>query len=398
MSEIVLGVTGGIAAYKSVELLRLMQRRGHAVRVVMTPAATRFVGPATFAALSGREVGVRMFAREERPGYHHLDLMSQADAMVVAPATANTIARMAHGMADDLLTSCYLAFPGPVVIAPAMNTKMYAHPATRANLELLVGRGVEVVAPESGLLADGDVGVGRLAAPETIADAVDRASGGGALAGRRIVITAGGTREPIDSVRYLGNRSSGKMGFALANAGRARGADVTMIAANVDLARRSDIRYRDVATAAELRDATLDEFEGADVLVMAAAVADYRPVARASGKIDKSKADAMALELERTDDILSEISERRTAAQVIVGFAAEHGPEGLERARGKRVRKRVDLIVHNDISAEGIGFGADENAITVIGEGRDIRVERASKRACAERILDAIEPLLPGRG
>ncbi|MDH3724437.1 MAG: bifunctional phosphopantothenoylcysteine decarboxylase/phosphopantothenate--cysteine ligase CoaBC, partial [Thermoleophilia bacterium] len=359
MAEVVLGVTGGIAAYKSIDVLRILQRRGHVVRVVMTPAATRFVGPATFAALSGGEVGLTMFAREERPGYHHLDLMSQADVLVVAPATANTIARMAHGMADDLLSSCYLAFPGPVVLAPAMNTKMYEHPATRANLQALRERGAGIVAPESGLLADGDVGVGRLAAPSTIADAVEMELGSGDLAGSHVLITAGGTQEPIDSVRFLGNRSSGKMGFAIADAAKARGAEVTVIAANVALPQRADVTYVEVGTADELRTAARGALESADIVIMAAAVADYRATAKADGKIDKSAAASLTLELERTTDILSELAALRSS-QVLVGFAAEHGEDGLERARAKRARKGVDLLVHNDVSVAGIGFGADE--------------------------------------
>jgi phosphopantothenoylcysteine decarboxylase/phosphopantothenate--cysteine ligase len=392
MAEVVLGVTGGIAAYKSIDLLRILQRRGHGVRVVMTPAATRFVGPATFAALSGRDVGVKMFAREERPGYHHLDLMSEASALVIAPATANTLARMAHGMADDLLSSCYLAFPGPVVVAPAMNTKMFEHPATRANLETLREHGVAIVAPESGLLADGDVGVGRLAAPMTIADALATALGSGDLAGTRLVITAGGTQEPIDAVRYLGNRSSGKMGFALADAARARGAHVTVIAANVALPRRTDIAYVDVNTADELHTAVLPALNDADVLIMAAAVADYRATRTTDGKIDKSASDGLTLELERTADILSELAVA-SGAQVLVGFAAEHGEAGVERAREKRARKGVDLMVHNDVSVTGIGFGVDENAITIIGADSDVIVERTTKRECAERILDAVVSL-----
>jgi phosphopantothenoylcysteine decarboxylase/phosphopantothenate--cysteine ligase len=363
----------------------------------MTPAATRFVGPATFAALSGREVGLKMFAREERPGYHHLDLMSGAEVLVVVPATANTIARMAHGMADDLLSSCYLAYPGPVVLAPAMNTKMYEHPATRANLETLRERGASIVSPESGLLADGDVGVGRLAAPRTIADAVEKALGSGDLTGVRVLVTAGGTQEPIDAVRFLGNRSSGKMGFTIADAARARGAEVTVIAANVALPRRTDVAYVEVGTADELRTAARGALEGADVVIMAAAVADYRAAREAAGKIDKSTTASLTLELERTTDILRELAELRRS-QVLVGFAAEHGENGLERARAKRARKGVDLLVHNDVSIDGIGFGADENAITIMGDGPDVSVPRTSKRECAERILDAVVGLRGARG
>jgi len=392
MAKIVLGVTGGIAAFKSVEVLRALQRSGHEVRVVMTPAATRFVGPATFAALSGQEVGIRMFAREERPGYHHVDLMAETDVLAIVPATANTIAGLAHGRADDLLTSCHLAFRGPVIVAPAMNTKMYEHPATVSNLEVLRQHGVAIVDPEVGLLADGEVGAGRLASQDRIVAAIERAAGPGDLSGRRVLITAGGTREPIDSVRYVGNRSSGKTGLALAEVAHRRGAErVTLVSANIAMATPVGVERREAATAAQMREATLDALGAHDVLIMAAAVADYRPVTTTEGKIDKSGSDAMTLELERTDDVLIEAVRRHGPAQVIVGFAAEHGAAGLARAREKRERKEVDLIVHNDIGAAGIGFGADENAITIIGPGsKETAVARADKHECAERILDAV--------
>ncbi|MEQ9336977.1 MAG: bifunctional phosphopantothenoylcysteine decarboxylase/phosphopantothenate--cysteine ligase CoaBC, partial [Miltoncostaeaceae bacterium] len=238
MAEVLLGVSGGIAAYKAIDLLRIMQRRGHGVTVVMTRNAKRFVAPATFAALSGRTVGVDLFGREERPNYDHLDLARAADVMVIAPASANTCARLAAGLGDGLLGATHLAFDGPLVLAPAMNTRMYLHPATEANLATLRGRGAHMIEPGSGLLADGEVGVGRLAEPAAIADAVDSAlAGAGTLTGRRVLVSAGGTREPIDPVRYLGNRSSGRMGWAIARAARVRGARVTVLAANVDLPR-----------------------------------------------------------------------------------------------------------------------------------------------------------------
>jgi phosphopantothenoylcysteine decarboxylase/phosphopantothenate--cysteine ligase len=394
--EVLLGVSGGIAAYKAVDVMRILQRRGHDVTVVMTRAARRFVGPATFAALSGRPVGTDLFGAEERPGYGHLDLARRADLMLVAPASANTVARMAAGLGDGLLGSAYLAFDGPVVIAPAMNTRMYLHPATADNLALLRARGVQVIDPASGLLADGETGVGRLADPAEIADAVDaRLGGAGTLAGRRVLVSAGGTREPIDPVRFVGNRSSGRMGWAIAEAARRRGAQVTVLASNVELPRHPDIRYVEAPTAQDLHRAALDAFPACDVLVMAAAVADFRPGRAREGKIDKGAEGRLALELEPTPDILSELADRRDE-QVVVGFAAEHGAAGLERARAKRERKRLDLIVHNDVSVDGVGFGSAQNEITIIGAGGEEALPRMSKDACAERILDAVAALLPG--
>jgi phosphopantothenoylcysteine decarboxylase/phosphopantothenate--cysteine ligase len=399
MARILLGVTGGIAAYKAIDVLRMLQRRDHDVTVVMTRTSTRFVGAATFAALSGNPVGDTMFGDVSSPGYNHLDVVRGRDLFLIAPASANTIAHMVAGTAQGLLTSCYLAFEGPVLVAPAMNTRMYLHAATRENLARLASRGVEIVPPGEGLLADGDVGVGRLADPEIIVAAVEArlARGAGAWAGRRVLVTAGGTREPIDAVRYVGNRSSGRMGDALALAARARGAEVTMVAANLEVPRRPGIRYVDAPTAADLHRAALDELSAADVVVMAAAVADYRPVAAREGKIDKSAGATLSVPLERTEDVLTDLVARRRDGQVIVGFAAEHGPEGLARAREKRVRKGVDLLVHNDVSVEGIGFGSEENQITILGPGdREEALPRMSKTACAERILDAVDALLSG--
>jgi phosphopantothenoylcysteine decarboxylase/phosphopantothenate--cysteine ligase len=397
VAEILLGVSGGIAAYKSIDTMRILQRRGHGVTVVMTKAAQRFVGPATFAALSGRPVGLDLFGRGDRPGYDHLELARGADLLLVAPASANTIARMAAGLGDGLLGSVHLAFDGPVVIAPAMNTRMYLHPATAHNLALLRARGVELVDPPAGLLADGEVGVGRLAAPADIADAVEGLLGAaGSLAGRRVLVSAGGTREPIDPVRYVGNRSSGRMGWSVAEAARRRGAQVTVLSANVDLPRHPDVRYVDAPTAADLHAAALAEFPACDVLVMAAAVADFRPGQARAGKIDKGAEGRLALDLEPTADIVSDLAARR-AGQVIVGFAAEHGAAGLARARDKRRRKHLDLIVHNDVSVEGIGFGSAENEITIVGDDWEETLPRMSKDACADRILAAVVPLLNGR-
>jgi len=398
MAEILLGVTGGIAAYKSLDVLRILQRQGHGVSVVMTHTAERFVGSASFAALSGREVGTHLFGDADQPGYHHLDVNDGKDLMLVAPASANTISQMASGAASSLLTSCYLAFRGPVVVAPAMNTSMWLHPATARNIATLRGDGAHIIEPESGLLADGAVGPGRLAEPAAIAAAVEAALGAEAgardMEGLSVLISAGGTREPIDAVRYVGNRSSGRMGWALAAAARDRGAEVTVVQANVDLPREAGIRYVDAPTAAAMRDACRAEFPACDVLIMCAAVADYRPVAAADGKLDKSRADAITVEMERTTDILAELSALR-ADQVLVGFAAEHGPEGLDRARGKRVRKAVDIVVHNDAAVPGAAFEGPENIITIIGPGdAEVSLPRMVKRECAERILDAARPLV----
>ena len=395
MAEILLGVSGGIAAYKSVDVLRILQRRGHGVTVVMTASARRFVGPATFAALSGRPVGTRLFGPEDRAGYDHLELARGHELLLVCPASANTIARMAAGLGDGLLGSVHLAFDGPVLIAPAMNTRMWLHQATAANLATLRGRGVGVVEPGSGLLADGEVGVGRLADPVDIADAAEaRLAGAGSLAGRRVLVSAGGTREPIDPVRYVGNRSSGRMGWAVADEARRRGARVTVLASNVDLPRHPDVRYVEAPTAADLHAAALEAFPACEVLVMAAAVADFRPGAALAGKIDKSAGGGLHLDLEPTADIITDLAARKER-QVVVGFAAEHGEAGLARARDKRIRKRLDLIVHNDVSVDGIGFGSADNEITIIGAEGEETLPRMSKEACAGRILDAVGALLP---
>jgi phosphopantothenoylcysteine decarboxylase/phosphopantothenate--cysteine ligase len=396
MPTILLGVTGGIAAYKAIDTVRALRRAGHEVQVVMTQAAQRFVGAASFAALSGHRVGAGLFGAADTPDYRHLDLARSSDLLLVAPASANTLARMAAGLADDLLTSCYLAFEGPVLVAPAMNTRMWDHPATRANLATLTARGVRVVPPGEGLLADGDVGAGRLADTAHIVAAVEAALGAidGPLRGRRVLVTAGGTRERLDAVRYLGNRSSGRMGFALAEAARRQGGEVTVIAANVDLPRRPDITYVDVESAAELLEAAAAAFPACDLLLMSAAVADFRPAAARQGKIDKSAHAELTVALEPTVDVLATLSAARTG-QILVGFAAEHGEDGLARAREKRSRKGLDVIVHNDISVAGIGFEGGQNAVTIIGPGdRETVVPTTSKAECAERILAVVAPLL----
>lgn len=392
-----MAVSGGIAAYKSIDVLRILQRRGHDVVVLLSRSAERFVTAGTFSALSGNPVGTTLFPDSNQLDYDHLDAARTAEVMLVCPATAHTIAEMAHGLAGGLIGTTLLAFDGPVVVAPAMNPKMLTHPATADNLATLVARGVHIVPVAEGLLADGDQGPGRLADPVDVCDAVDAAlSVGRDLDGVRVLVTAGGTQEPIDAVRFVGNRSSGKMGWAVAEEAARRGAQVTVLACNVALARRSDITYIDTPTAGDLHAATTAHMADCDVLVMAAAVADYRPVDSVDGKIDKSASDGMTVRMEKTPDILSEVTAGRRAGQVIVGFAAEHGPDGLARARGKRARKGVDILVHNDISGAGIGFGADENAITIIGPGdSETAVARAPKRECARRIWQVVGPLVP---
>jgi phosphopantothenoylcysteine decarboxylase/phosphopantothenate--cysteine ligase len=435
MSRILLGVSGGIAAYKALELVRLATADGHAVRVVQTPASRRFVGEASFAALSGAPVLVSEFERDPARGafpdqpqpthdpLSHLELVANADVFVIAPASANTIAKLAAGLADNLLSSCALAAACPLVLAPAMNNRMYEHPATRANLRTLRERGVLVVEPDVGRLAShGEEGVGRLAEPARILAACVHALAGdapaaaaaagvagsakvdtrshGTLDGLKVLITAGGTREPIDSVRFIGNSSSGRMGFALAQAARERGAEVTLVAANVALATPAGVARREVGTAAELKDACEREFPGCDVLLMAAAVADFTPAEPANGKIKKSTRERLELVLEPTADVLSGLAAQRRAGQTLVGFAAEHGERALECARGKLAGKGLDALVVNDISRSDIGFDVDANEVTILtagaGRGAEIderHVPRASKARVAAAILDTVESL-----
>jgi phosphopantothenoylcysteine decarboxylase / phosphopantothenate---cysteine ligase len=413
MSRILLGVSGGIAAYKALELVRLATAAGHVVRVVQTPASRRFVGEASFAALTGAPVLVSEFERDPARGafpgqplpahepLSHLQLVANADLYVVAPATANTIAKLAHGLADNLLSSCALAATCPLVIAPAMNNRMYEHPATEANLEILRGRGVQIVAPDSGRLASkGEQGIGRLAEPSRILEACEAALAvSTSWNGLRVLVTAGGTREPIDSVRFVGNSSSGRMGFALAQAAQARGAEVRLVAANVSLPVPSGVGYRKVSTAAELQGVCEEEFAACDVLLMTAAVADFRPAVPSAGKIKKSGRASIALELEATADVLACLAARRRAGQTLVGFAAEHGEGAVENARGKLIAKGLDAVVVNDISRADIGFEVDANEVTIVtaaderSRSGSHHVGRASKAQVAEAILDAVESL-----
>lgn len=422
MSRILLGVSGGIAAYKSLELIRLATAAGHAVRVVQTPTSQQFVGTASFEALTGapalnsefeRDPARGAFPGDQAPTHDplsHLALVGNAEIYLIAPASANTLAKLAHGLADNLLSSCALAATCPVVVAPAMNNHMYEHAATRANLRILRERGVEIVEPEVGRLASkGERGVGRMAGPARLLEACEAAlsdrlsSGetpppGASWSGLKVLVTAGGTREPIDSVRFIGNNSSGRMGFALAQAARARGAEVTLLAANVALPDPPGVTRHDLGTAAELQEACEREFPACDVLLMAAAVADFRPRERADGKIKKAGRASLELELEPTADVLAGLARHRRGGQTLVGFAAEHGERAVELARRKLEEKGLDAVVVNDISRRDIGFEVDANEVTILA-GADARPEhvqhvpRAAKTEVAEAILNAVERL-----
>ncbi|HYY21725.1 MAG TPA: bifunctional phosphopantothenoylcysteine decarboxylase/phosphopantothenate--cysteine ligase CoaBC [Thermoleophilaceae bacterium] len=416
MARLLFGVSGGIAAYKAVELVRLATGEGHAVRVIQTETSLRFVGRATFEAVTGAPVLVDEFepdpARGAFPGdppadhapISHLELVRRCDALCVAPASANTIAKLAAGLADNLLTSAALAAEAPLLLAPAMNDRMYAHPATRANLDRLRERGARIVAPGRGRLASkGECGEGRLAEPAEILAAIGKAielSGRPfgfaprSLDGMRVLVTGGGTREPIDAVRFVGNRSSGRMGLALAAEAARRGAEVTLVAANVSLPTPSGVEAVRVQTAAELRDACLERVGDADVVLMAAAPVDFRPSEPIGDKIKKAGRDHLTLELEPTDDVLSALAEGRAPGQTLVGFAAEHGPErAVAEAREKLARKGVDAVVVNDISRSDIGFEAEENEVAIVTADDVRQVARASKEAVAAAVLDAVEEL-----
>jgi phosphopantothenoylcysteine decarboxylase/phosphopantothenate--cysteine ligase len=412
VARLLLGVSGGIAAYKALEFTRLAIKAGHTVRVIQTDRSRQFVGQASFEAITGAPVLTSEFERDpargaypgepvpERAPISHLALVERAELYVLAPASANTLAKLAHGQADNLVTSAALAAACPVLVAPAMNHRMYRHPATSANLATLSARGVEVIAPGEGELASyGEHGVGRLAEPADIlaaCEAVLSARSGSRSPrwrGARVLVTAGGTREPIDTVRYIGNRSSGRMGLALARAAAARGAEVTVVAANVSLPAPAGVEVVPVTTAAELAEACQRRFERCELLLMSAAVADFRPARAANHKLKKDQG-VPTLELEPTADVLSALAERRSEGQLLVGFAAEHGAQAVELARGKLARKRLDAIVVNDISQTGIGFDADDNAVTIItSRGSEREVPKATKQRVAEAILDEVENL-----
>jgi len=383
---ILVGVSGGVAAYKSCELVRLLVKAGREVQVVMTPAAERFVGPTTFSALSRRPV----LTEQSADVFPHLEASREAVLYCIAPAGANTIARLAHGEAPNVLTQSALAFTGPLLVAPAMNPRMWAAPVTQENVRALLARGVETIGPESGDMAEGEQGAGRMSEPAEIAGRIEaRLATLGSLAGRRVLVTAGGTREPLDAVRYLGNRSSGRMGVAVADEAARRGADVTLILAAATASPSAPMCTLRAETAEQLRAATLEQADAADVIVMAAAVADYRPAQPIDGKRSKDSA-AWTIELEATADILAELGARRREGQVLIGFAAEHGEGAVERARAKLERKGADMIVMNDISRTDIGFDSSLNEIVLVSSKGEHLVSRRSKQACAAAILDTL--------
>jgi phosphopantothenoylcysteine decarboxylase/phosphopantothenate--cysteine ligase len=406
MARLLIGVSGGIAAYKAIELVRLAMRAGHAVRVIQTEASTRFVGPASFAGITGAPVLLTewepdplrgAFPGDPAPAHapvSHLALVERADVFLIAPASANTLAKLAHGHADNLLSAAALACRKPLILAPAMNSAMYEHPATQDNLALLRARGARVLEPGTGPLASiGEAGVGRLPEPPELLAAVEEALNAGArdLDGLRVLVTAGGTREPIDAVRYVGNRSSGRMGYALAAEAARRGAEVTVVAANVALPVPAGVSVVAVETAAELAAACDGHFDAADVLIMAAAVADYRPADPHAGKLKKdATGDGLDLRLERTPDVLAGLAARRRPGQVLVGFAAEHGPGAVAHGREKLERKGLDAVVVNDVAAPGIGFDAADNEVTIVSHGGERHVSRSAKSDVAAAILDTV--------
>jgi len=381
MARVLLGVTGGIAAYKACELTRLLVKAGHDVVPLVTPGAERFVTAETFNALARRP------SHEDL--YPHL---ARADLLVVAPCTANTLAKLAYGLADNVLTEAVLAHRGPILVAPAMNPRMWAAPATRANADTLRARGIELIGPDEGEMAEGEWGVGRMVEPEAIFERVQRLLEPGPLTGKRVLVTAGGTREPLDSVRYLGNRSSGRMGVALAEEARRRGAEVVLLAANLAVPAPHGVETVPTPTAEAMRDAAL-ALEDVDVLLLTAAVADYRPSAVVSGKRPKD-AEAWTVELEPTDDIARALGARKRPGQVLVAFGAEHGEEGLARKRAMLETKNADLVVFNDIGRPGIGFDSQENEVVLVTRDGERTVPRTAKAAVAVAILDAVEELV----
>ena len=392
MSRVLLGISGGIAAYKACELVRLLRRRGHDVRVVATPNGLRFVPAFALQTLSGYPVRSDLFSPTEESQISHIELADWAEVVLVAPATAHVLARLAQGLADDLLTTLCLATRAPLVVAPAMNVNMYEHPATQANLELLAKRGVRIIGPAAGELACGWEGEGRLAELEEIAFAVERHIGGRSLAGEVVLVTAGPTQEPVDPVRVLTNRSSGRMGFALAGEAARRGAEVILVAGPVQLATPPGVQRVDVRTAEEMREAVLGSLERAGVVIKAAAVADYRVAERAPQKIKKT-GEALTLSLVQNPDILAEVAARK-GSRTVVGFAAETN-DLLAHAREKLVRKGCDLIVANDVSRSDVGFEVDRNEVWIVGPGEEdlVHVPPASKEEVAARVLDRIAEL-----
>jgi phosphopantothenoylcysteine decarboxylase/phosphopantothenate--cysteine ligase len=407
VSLIALGVSGGIGAYKAVEVCRGLQQRGHDVVAVMTRSAARFVGPVTFEAITRRPV----ITSQWRPGMNadieHIAIADQIALLVVAPCTANVIGKFANGIADDFLSTLYLATKAPVLLAPSMNTNMLAHPAVQRNLEMLAARGARFVEPGEGYLACGWVGKGRLAEPVEIVAAAERVLAGSrpgpgdtqSMAGRKILVTAGPTYEDIDAVRYVGNRSSGRMGFAIAEEARRRGAHVTLVAGPTRLEAPIVDDLVRVRSAAQMHEAVMRSAAGVDAVIMAAAVADYTPAPRVAGKIAKTDA-PLTMTLERTKDILGDLGAMRDALggarPMLIGFAAETS-DVVERARAKRTRKKLDMIVANDVSAADRGFDATTNEVTLISQEGEEVVPLQSKERVAARILDRVETLLSAR-
>jgi len=381
MARVLLGVTGGIAAYKACELTRLLVKACHEVIPILPRGAQRFVTEETFLALARRP--------RNDDVYEHL---TRADLLVIAPCTANTLAKLANGIADNVLTEAALAHRGPVLVAPAMNPRMWLHPATRANVETLRARGVDLVGPDEGEMAEGEWGVGRLAEPDVIFERVAQLLAPGSLAGRRVLVTAGGTREPVDSVRFLGNRSSGRMGVALAEEARRRGAEVVLLAANIAVDPPHGVETIPTPTAEAMRDAAL-ALADVDVALLAAAVADYRPTEALAGKRPKDER-AWTLELQPTADIAKALGEAKRPGQVLVAFGAEHGREGLERKRAMLDSKNADLVVFNDVGRPDIAFDSAENEVVLLSRDGEREVAKASKAAVAAAILDEVERLL----
>jgi phosphopantothenoylcysteine decarboxylase / phosphopantothenate---cysteine ligase len=392
---IALGVTGGIGAYKAIEIARGLQKRGHDVAAIMTRSARKFVGEVTFEAITRRPVITDQFARGANADIEHIALATDIGLLLIAPATANVIGKLANGIADDFLTSLYLATRAPVLIAPAMNTNMLEHPAVQRNLQTLISRGVQIVDPGEGFLACGWIGKGRLAEPDVIVEAAERQlRPQGSMLGRRIVVSAGPTYEDIDPVRYLGNRSSGRMGYAIAAEALRRGAQVVLVSGPSRVDPPAGVQIERVRSAAEMARAVVQHASGADAVVMAAAVADYTPERPATAKI--AKADGpLTLTLVRTPDILAELGRARggSTSPVLVGFAAETG-DPRPRARQKLAAKQVDLIVANDVSREGAGFDVETNAATLIAADEEVEQPLQTKSELASKILDHVERLL----
>jgi phosphopantothenoylcysteine decarboxylase / phosphopantothenate---cysteine ligase len=388
MARVLVGVTGGIAAYKACELVRLLVQAGHEVVPLLTPGAEQFVAAKTFSALARRPVS-------DDP-YPHLE---RAGLLVIAPCTANTLAKLAHGLADNIVTEAALAHRGPTLAAPAMNHRMWSHPATQANADTVRARGVELIGPDEGELAEGEWGVGRMTEPEQIFQRCEALLGASntLLQGKRLIVTAGGTREPLDAVRFVGNRSSGRMGVALAAEAARRGAHVTLVGSNLAVPPPVGVEVVAAPTAEDLARETLARAAEADAIVMAAAVADYRPVVAREDKRPKN-GEPWQIELEPTTDVLRELAARRGNGQVLVGFAAEHGEAGLERARRKLTDKGLDLIVYNDVGRDDIGFDAPENEVVLVAAGAERELSKAPKTAIAAAILDEIAQLLESNG